>query len=988
MQYNVLENSLCTVNNIVGDMSLDFNELNSIVKYEEVPVVNVTTSGVLSIDFDLGLRLHIDKMEYMFEASSTISGSVASYIDFQYKNEVFDTEYISLQTYISSESNVYYTVFSGTSSAPRYIRLNHIFTTITGSLYGVRALNNDTIVDFGYAGEEYERSMEIIKNGAENIEVVPIYNSGDTIADAYINIEPTFTDLDQAVFLSLSTLGPWISTIDNDYIVAGSNNWEYGRYYNSELGSANELIISGYEDDDSYYTSIYDYGTYETKIFEKTEQDYLRIIVDRASSDDGDIIIDSDDTCDTIHIRSSNVPPKSYSVYRQMYTWYSSYVHYLSFRDTWLENDEIKYTNSSASFLSTDRYKDFNKFSCVFDTDTGRWAGYAIADSNSASTYGQTWLFNNSSDSSSSTLTISQNDTRPADQDFNLIDMKLDSLGGFWVYLYSKGYRSTDWCNNTGYYLAYFDSTFTEKFKWYESQKYIGGIDIDYDNNYLWYTNIIDNSVTRINNTGIVSLDYKSVEHTQSMGSVAVFPDGNAIYSNDGSLYRLGSDGAENDTYDLDDLLDDDITYITLDGDGSEAIWVCTGTSVSRVYITDSSNGRIDFSVSIVNIVRARAVYGGLWVTCFNALEDDNTTTYYVSKENRRIEHTKVLSQGSPGLNEVGYTDLKYISFLPIDIDTTWKDLSWKKVGLNNYLSPEDRYYQVKLTLRPQKIADRYDFIDNDTPFVNDDYFIQDSTTPNNGIWESWSDFPSIDRVHVDTEENELIIDKSEFSTENGFIQTKQRLVTSKSSSNTMEVRIKYRFGDGNTGAESGNTEYIYLYGYPVDTNNIGEYICAYLYIPIAAATSNSRVYTGINDSWSYTNMNSNLNLYDGTLRLYGNSSNNLYGQVASVGSTSFTGTYRSGWQQAGEKWYWKIIVNKASSKLYIENFEVLQGENYYYTETPHVRGIYTQELIKLENIYPNNSKDMYLKIQADQTLDISNNCEADVKVRWRVPIQ
>ncbi len=989
MQYNVLENSLATVNTTVGDITIGFNALTTLLEYNNYPVIHITSSGILSIDFDLGLRLHLDRMDYKFEASNTTSGIAVSDISFQYKNDAMDAEYISLSTCVSDEPYTYYTSFSGSAIAPRFLRLIHTFTTVTGSLYGIRVLNNDGVVDFGTDGTESERNIEVIRNNIENIEEVAVYNNGTSIADAYIHVEPTFTELDRAFSIGLTSTGPWVYTIDEDYMVVDATSWDYGMNNGGEIeSSSNELIIPGFEDVNGYYTSMYESVSYETKIFKKTAQDYLHIVVDRPPADDGNIIVDSDDSCDTIYIRSNNAPPKAYSVYRKMYTSYSSNTHYLSFKDVWLENDVVKYTAPSTSFLSTDRYKDFNRFSCIFDKDTDRCAGYVVADSNSGNTYGQTWLFNNLSESGISSLLISTNNTRPANQVFELLDIKLDSSGGMWVYLYSVGYSTSDWCDATGYFIAYFDNTFTEQFKWYEFTKQVSSIAVDYTNNYLWYTNISSNTIHKINTTGQSVVEYHSEEHTQSLGGIDVFPDGSIIYSNACSLYRLGSDGTENSGYDLEDVVGEDITYIVLDGDGSEAVWVCNGTSINRVYLSGSLVGTVDFSVAVTDMTRATSVYGGLWVTCFNSTLSDSTNTYYISKENRRVEYTKTFSAGSPGLQEIGYTDLKYVEQLPIDTDLVWKDLPWQKINLNNYLSSEDRYYQAKIVLRRQKAPQRYDFIDSDVTFVNDDSFIQESVVPKRQLWGSWNDCPDTSRIYVDTTNNELIMGQPTGSIEDAYIRTKERLVTSKNSSDKVDVRVKYRFGDGNTGFESGVAEYIYLYGYAVDTSNAGEYICAYLYIHPEAETNISRIYTGINGSWSNNTLTNNLNLYEGTLRLYGNNNNYLYGQVAEGDSTSFVGNSRSGWQQAGTHWYWQIVVNKSSSQLQIENFEVRTGNNYYYTETPRVRGIYTQEPIKLESIAPQNSKNMYLRIQVSQTASIASDCEADVKVRWRVPIQ
>jgi len=129
--------------------------------------------------------------------------------------------------------------------------------------------------------------------------------------------------------------------------------------------------------------------------------------------------------------------------------------------------------------------------------------------------------------------------------------------------------------------------------------------------------------------------------------------------------------------------------------------------------------------------------------------------------------------------------------------------------------------------------------------------------TPKQLLWGNWDD-KGVDeghnRVYVDTAANELVMVPDWGGTGNAWIRTKDRLVTAKNTSPRVEVRVKYRFGDGNVGSASGRAEYIYLYGYAMDENKSGNYIGAYLYIPPNPTTSNVYVYARVNSysGWAW----------------------------------------------------------------------------------------------------------------------------------------
>jgi len=65
----------------------------------------------------------------------------------------------------------------------------------------------------------------------------------------------------------------------------------------------------------------------------------------------------------------------------------------------------------------------------------------------------------------------------------------------------------------------------------------------------------------------------------------------------------------------------------------------------------------------------------------------------------------------------------------------------------------------------------------------------------------------------------------------------------------------------------------------------------------------------------------------------------------------------------------------------------VRQGDNYYYTGTPEVNALYTQELVKVDDIHPHSYKNAYVKTQVPADAELNADYETDLKVRWRTPV-
>ena len=618
---------------------------------------------------------------------------------------------------------------------------------------------------------------------------------------------------------------------------------------------------------------------------------------------------------------------------------------------------------------------------------TDRWAGYiATEGSYDRSLYlfaavGGVSSFNNYR------LCLQSTDNTPVN--YNWKECKLDATGGMWIYFYCQSYYSSDFVHSTGFYLAYFTNGLSNTFKWYTSIDNIGGLDVDYNNKYVWYTRTDTGTIYKLSNEGDILVDFVDEDVTGMLGGIAVMPDGGVIYTNGLDLHRLKYNGLYLSEYFMEDIAYDSITQIALDGDGSEAIWIIDGQAVGRFYVSGDRKGTYDFRITVDYPVRMETVEGGAWVRCADLSEQGGVVMRYISKENRRVDLTyRPVFNATPGISYQTYTHTNYTDKMPIATDTFWGALPWRKVPLEGFLSNEDRYYQLKIHFYRQEPIERYpEFITSvNDDFIKEDDFVQSSSTPKQILWGDWFSKPDLDRVYVDTSTNELVLVPDSGGPSDAWISTRYRVIGGKPSG-TLEVRMGYKFGDGN-GVISGRSEYLYIYGYSMSPGYEGRWIGMYLYLPANPTTSDCFVYVRKSTTGSWTNymLGRSSNNYEGTVRLHWNSAWDVYGQQAQLGG-GFRGNKQDCYNtEVGSYFYFTVIGNRNSSELRITSFDIIEGNIYYYTDSPRVNSIYKQELLELNDIAPNSYKNMYVRTYVPKDLSVPSGNEVNMNTRWRVP--
>lgn len=988
MKYNTIKNAVTIINTTDGNVSLTGDQVTELIEVSETTVVTLTAnSGTgnydkLIIDCDFGVRLHSGEMRYYFD-STVNSNAVVSGIDFQYKNEEFQ-DYISLQVYVNQ--NYYNTNVSGTLFAPRYIRFTHdleqtegFLTTLSGymegNLRGLELYNDDTYVNFGTDGTVEGDNISVAIGGDVDIRSVAIYNSGPNKSNAYISLDPTYTDFDKAIGVSITNNGPWVYPLEEELsIVVADENASYGAYNNTELREGVIRLIV-YFDAYENFASKYDSGDYTTKVFSSDSSVWNSIIVDRVLPLDGALKVDLDDGVETVEVRSSNYKPKSYHIFRELYTYYHTDSYsYLRYTDKWVETDQIK-TTSTVTLLKSHWTSPggWKNYFVVMDQRTERFGGFAFANLTGSSPYSDWLIFNTNSDLvTKSKYMVSSTSTSSLSFDWK--EVKFDYEGGMWVYFYAVSYSSSDFVDETGYYLCYFDQNMTEKFKYFNTVDFVGAMGVSYTTKNLWYTTPESDQIQQIAFDGTVL--YNHFENTEVLGGLCVLYDNSVWYANGRNLYNLKETGIADDTKTLTNVSDNKFIAIAPDGDGSEALWGLENFYVSRLLLYGENKGNKEFSVYVEHAIRLYPVDSGVWVWCADIDNPGDSYMRYVSKVNKRIDREYKLDYNStPGVLEHTYEDQMYAGKIPLTIDQEWSNLEWKKVNTESFILSEDSYQQVKVALRRQAPYERYgDTVNVDAIFHTDDNFNQEDGSPNNLIW---GEYLGNGRVYV--EDNQLVLTNDVGGAYNAYIRTKDRYVLT----GNFDVQFDYVMGDG---TQTNKTEYVYLDAYATDTNKWGQYLRVYTRIR-DPNSSESALYFCVNGSCSYYNLGANYDRWTGKLRLR-RSGNNVYGYVWDPQTSSWKGSYRSGVDALGNYFYIQIQASRDGSDIYIDNFTVTAGTAYYYAESPKVKGIYTRKDVEVKDIYPNTSKSIYLKSYVSSTMGVEGHYDTSMKVRWRTPIE
>lgn len=694
MQYNLTQHSQVEDNTSIGNVTLSTAQILDIIQTTSANSPALFETDILCLDCDLSARVSIGEIRYYFSSAST-SEAVASGIEFYYKNEDFDS-YISLPTTIGA--SYYYTTITSGISAPRYIRLKHTVasgTAVSGTVDGFEVINDDDVVDFGTDGLRTAENFEMaLMYDTEEIRTIYLFNDNDSEADAHVIVEPQGTVADEVLSISTSQSGPWYNPVQTSNMIAGTDMWDTGNYLYTEITFDQLAIVTN--------SGI---GTYTTRIFDTMDtQKFTYLNLDKTYPETGMIVAtNSDDSQETIEIKSSNTEPMDYITYRKLSAATIGADSHIIYRDRWVYDNSIKFQSSDPMETLGVRgpYDELPRFH--IDRNTRKsWALFKWNHKNLNVDKYLTLARCDAAGNVEQTSNLVTDSTGL--ETFESFSLKGHQDGGVWFYVYHGGTAEDLFNQGQGYYLCHYDFNWNRTLRLYNSDGFVYEMDAVYSTGDLWYSDPVNYQAIKLDGDGNILTTYDFTDDTR--GIVAT-TDGGCWVIQGSKIFNISPTGTLLSEIDLTDTAID-LSRIVWDGD--DAFWVTDGIYVRRVLL----NGQINFTVSLASFqgTELQAYDTGAAVFC------TDRSWRFISRDDRRVIYTLENSTGEEmhiGVEGASYDNLVYANEFPIDFDTTWNALEWNTVSTDYYLMPEDKYNQIRLTLRANESLT--------SPIVNGLYF-------------------------------------------------------------------------------------------------------------------------------------------------------------------------------------------------------------------------------------------------------------------------
>lgn len=693
MLYNVALHSQVNSNTTIGNVSLTSSGIVNLLRDTDAGYPTLSNDDILCLDCDLGGRVKISEVRYYF-SSATAPASLIPGIDFYYKDEDFDL-YVNLDTF--SNGTYYYATISGSPSAPRYIRLKHTIsgTGYTGEVEGFQVMNDDGDIDFGTDGSTTSESFQNSLIGSQTLtKTIAIYNDNSATRTAHILIEPQGNVADDALSISLSSSGPWYGPKDTANTICDSTLWNTGVFSNTEIVNSALKLTAG--------SSV---GTYITRVFGTEDNEkftYLNLSADYTATASGIwsiISTDSDDTQETIEIKSSNTQPKDYITYRKL-IYSSSYIYY---RDYWLEDGATKFT-STGRVVSAD-HDSISDNRARFYVDKVNRKSFILFrwDHNTYDYYVSLSRMGSDSSREASVDLVSDKTNNGS---LDVFSLKGHANDGVWFYAYFN-YNYNVFNSGAGYYLMHYDESMNRDYRLYDSSAFIYDMDPVYGIGDLWYTDQEANQVVKLDTSGNVLGSYSFVD---SIKGIVAADDGSCWVIQGKKIFHINST-ATGILLEI-DLTDDSPILSRIEWADDESFWITDDTSIKRMFL----DGRIAFSLDLEFVISDIQAYDS-GVACFCI----DRSWRFVSKYDRRVIKTITNSNGynmHVGVEGAEYNNTVYADEFPTAKDEHWPTLTWSTVPVSYYNMTTDKYNQIKLTLRANP--------DNESPIVYGLY-LQDS---------------------------------------------------------------------------------------------------------------------------------------------------------------------------------------------------------------------------------------------------------------------
>jgi len=986
MECNLLQNSYNVYNLDIGTVAFDFYQTQGLIGLAAAPPVTLFSGSILCFDIDLMDRIYADELKYTF---THISGTQNSDIEISYKNYSFDTFNELITTY---EDGYYSTTFTGSASYPRYIRLKHTLNDQSGYFSSITLSNNDSIVNFGSDGQ-LDSDNVYCSRGLPYIREIKIYNNNNATATASIQLEALNIYLDKYIAISTSPEGPWLSVLGLNNCIANSDSWSLGTLGPMLVEVRGELTLNGEEITGAWASNVEE-AFYTTRIFNLTNKTYSNLYLPIWGDDLGcRVCTDYADSVSTIEVRSLS-KPLNYSIYRTIYSQYNNssynyfYKDYDTSTDTLITNSTEVLTNNGAL---TDYIVTINKIGITA----------ILACSSSA-----VILVVLNVDSS---LKYERDLLSVADNGNYIYHVEPDYNQGAWVYVYcAKGSTSYP-MNQDGYFLFHYNYLNQQTFKMSASVRGIYHFSVIENSGHIWYTSLSEVCLIQLNEQGTVIYSLVDDTRTNDLRGCCSLPDGGCWYINGSDLHRVNLYG---------DLVDSilnvsslgTLAHVVVHTDGS--LFVRDGNYIYRISTLPDSKGFKHFTVLVPYADKLVAATLGVWVYCTTGF------MYYLSEANGNVIKTVGATLSNQvrlyGFIDKAVEEVAWAKKFPTTLDPLWSIAPYNKTQTNLYYFSKELYHQAKITLRSNKPYNKYD-----VPYSESIWDISDSfnneigyTIPYKHRWVSHSDvyIEHIAQGVTVTSGIPLYIDKGMCKLP-GYIGNPIanyfQYVTSKDrwylkdyyTEGAFDLFMDYMI------PESNNQDFILnLKVTPTYNYNIGM-MCAFVKrvsgtLYCGYFVSGWRI-DSANDINTYTEEVSfnDYNFNYGRLRVK-HSTNMVYiytyNFFSDLWEQRFSCTLQRGAYSSGDIRfnYWRcynvIVDYKGIKPIYISDFTKAIADIYWYNDSPRLKGIYLQDYITLDNIYPNNYKSIYIK--TDVPLNDINYVAEDVydyklRVWWELQL-
>jgi len=714
MKFNLLDYGYITAS---GTPSLDVEAVQNILAVTGTTVLSGSMDHNLTIYGDIVDRIGTYQIRYYFD-SVTSSGTIASGISFYYKDDDIDP-YSILTTNVGD--GYYYATVPGLS-APRYIKLNHTVsgTSIVGTVVGLEVLNYDAVVNFGADGTlESSTTLTSLSylNYNDYIKEIPVFNNGPSTATAHIFLDPQLNDADELLSISALENGPWVFARNTDYIISNADNWNAGQYSGTNT--------SGIADGKLRLDSDKIIGTYTTPIFKNETVKFAYVDMLQTAVSGSIIAVDSDDYTSTIQIRSSSSKPIDYNVYRVLYYDAVTYSNQLWYKEFLVTTDTEVYdsfdtTNTHFGTPWTYYSSGYTFYHTQFTIDerTQKTAVVMVTFHSNGYYAGVFWidLILLSQEGVQTNLNLISNgwiNTRGANPYMaDIKDMKFDSDGGIWLYVYithtPNSFNTTPSMGNemsgVGYWLLHLDSSLSVTYNsGAQTTSFIAGAWAPaVGSTSLWYCVPQGTvAVVKLSSTGTIEFSYEDVVN---LGGLSATSDGGCWFIDDDKLYKLNSSGILVDSITSLEI-NDELTFVEFDSEDSDFLWIVDGAYVKRIRLDGSIYSSVYFEG--FNIRRLLTTSEGIWVYCTEGTTGDQYAKY-IGKTSTGVEKSIVCvtddGEGDPsdiGIKNVSYGNPTLGDLIPLSDDIVWNDsLLWNKAVTANAVLPREEYNQLKLTLR------------------------------------------------------------------------------------------------------------------------------------------------------------------------------------------------------------------------------------------------------------------------------------------------